>query len=43
MVYLFLPGKMEKAAVRDLNKNDGLNVLMQKVKSLYEKDIERRG
>ena len=43
LVYLSLPDKIRKSCndikVSDLNKDDGLKVLIDKIKSLYAKDI----
>ena len=43
VVYLFLPYKIRKScndiSVSDLNKDDGLNTLITKIKTLYAKDI----
>ena len=42
MVYLSLTDKIRKScndiSVRDLNKDDGLDILVRKIKSLYAKD-----
>ena len=43
VVYLSLPDKIRKScndvSVQDLNKDDGLNVLINRIKSLYAKDM----
>ena len=42
VVYLSLTDKIRKScndiSVRDLNKDDGLDILVKKIKSLYAKD-----
>ena len=43
VVYLSLPDKIRKScndvSVQDLNKDDGLNVFINKIKSFYAKDM----
>ena len=47
VVYLSLPDKIRKScndvSVQDLNKDDGPNILINKIKSLYAKDMNALG